>query len=194
MLVLIGLAVSSTCAGTPPREALTLAKSADDTALTIRLRALSSKVNESEARNVACTAYTAGRELAREWRVVRWPPTLQNFLVNIGARKGGLCHQWAAELLVRLHALKLRTLQLHWGESFAGTLREHNVVVVTATGQPFAQGILLDNWRRSGRLVWGPVTGDRRYQWEENRFELTRRLKGMRDSRMATKLTPAAAR
>ncbi|TMP97031.1 MAG: hypothetical protein E6L07_03745, partial [Verrucomicrobia bacterium] len=74
-----------------------------------------------------------GLELRREWRVV-WLPGVQNLLVNMGARKGGLCFQWATELLVRLDALKLQTLELHWAESFANTSGEHNVIVVTARG------------------------------------------------------------
>jgi hypothetical protein len=121
-------------------------------------------------------AYTTGRELAREWRVV-WMPGVQNFLVNIGARKGGLCFQWAAELLLRLNALKLQTLDLHWAESYAGTSGEHNVLVVTAKGQPFEQGIILDNWRHGGHLLYGPVTLDPEYRWKENPAELARRLK-----------------
>jgi len=153
-----------------------LATSADDTALQRRLLALSSSVRPEEARDVAYVAYTTGRELAREWRVV-WPPGLQNFLVNRGARKGGLCFQWAAELVRRLDKLKLQTLKLHWAESFLGTGSEHNVVVVTAPGQPFHTGILLDNWRYSGRLAWSPVTDDTEYEWKENRSQLIATLK-----------------
>jgi hypothetical protein len=79
--------------------------------------------------------------------------------------------------LTRLDALKLQTLELHWAEAFSGTLSEHNVIVVTGRGQPFAQGILLDNWRYSGRLAWGPIRGDLHYQWSENQAELVRRLR-----------------
>jgi hypothetical protein len=133
-------------------------------------------VRPDEAAGVVRCAYTTGRELAREWRVV-WMPGVQNFLVNIGVRKGGLCFQWAAELLTRLNALKLQTLELHWAESYAGTSGEHNVLVVTAKGQPFEQGIILDNWRNGGHLLYGPVTLDPEYRWTENPAELARRLK-----------------
>jgi len=157
--------------GSPP----ILARSAADPALRTRLAALSPSVDPDEARRVAFTAYTTGRELAREWRVAPLPG-VQNFLVNIGARKGGLCFQWAHELLLRLNVLKLKTLELHWAESYPRTASEHNVIVVTARGQRFTQGILLDNWRYTGRLAWGPVVGDPEYEWTENRAELTRRL------------------
>src|ERR1044071_229160 len=152
------------------------ATSADDAVLRNRIAALSPAVQPEEAQRVVRCAYTTGRDLQREWGVV-WPPGLQNFLVHTGQRKGGLCFQFATELLLRLDALKLETLELHWAESFERTMSEHNVIVVTAKGQPFQQGILLDNWRYGGPLIWGPVTGDPHYEWKENKAEAARRLR-----------------
>lgn len=159
---------------------LFVAGSADDASLRTRIAALSPTVSPDEARRVAYAAYMTGLELRREWRVV-WLPGVQNLLVNMGARKGGLCFQWATELLVRLDALKLQTLELHWAESFANTSGEHNVIVVTARGQAFEKGILLDNWRYSGHLVWTQVAMDPEYHWTENKSELARRLGRARD-------------
>ena len=157
------------------RGELFAATSANDAALRTRIAVLSPSVSPDDARRVVYTAYMTGVELRRQWRVV-WLPGVQNWLVNIGARKGGLCFQWATELLVRLDALKLQTLELHWAESFVNTGAEHNVIVVTARGQPFEQGILLDNWRYSGHLVWTQVAMDPEYHWKENKSELARRL------------------
>jgi len=154
--------------------------SADDASLRKRIAALSPTVSPDEARRVAYAAYMTGLELRREWRVV-WLPGVQNLLVNMGARKGGLCFQWATELLVRLDALKLQTLELHWAESFFNTGAEHNVIVVTARGQAFEKGILLDNWRYSGHLVWTQVAMDPEYHWTENKSELALRLGRARD-------------
>ena len=165
--------------GRRPGE-LFVASSAGDASLTTRIAALSPTVSPDDARRVAYAAYMTGLELRREWRVV-WLPGVQNLLVNMGARKGGLCFQWATELLVRLDALKLQTLELHWAESFANTSGEHNVIVVTARGQAFQKGILLDNWRYSGHLVWTQVAMDPEYHWTENKSELARRLGRARD-------------
>lgn len=151
------------------------ATSDHDPALTAALVKLSPSVSPDEARRVTFTAYTAGRQLAAEWRMV-WPATMQSFLIHIGARKAGHCFHYANELLLRLDALKLRTLELHWAECNPREFDEHNVIAVTARGQPFQQGILLDNWRNCGRLVWGPVKGDAPYRWNENKDELSRRL------------------
>ena len=172
----MALAAYVPLAAASPRGELVLAVSAEDAALRARLVRLSPSVKPDEARRVAYVAYTTGQELAREWDVVA-SPTLQNFLIIIGARKAGYCFQWAGELLTRLDALKLQTLELHWAESDPGGDTEHNVIVVTAKGGPFVQGILLDNWRRSGHLLWGPVNGDPDHPWTENKAELSRRLK-----------------
>ncbi|MDQ6862122.1 MAG: hypothetical protein M3032_13335 [Verrucomicrobiota bacterium] len=152
------------------------ATGAEDPVLYSTLMSLGPRVDPEEARRVAFTAYTTGRELKKEWRVV-WPPGYQNYLVHTGRRKGGLCFQFATELLLRLDALKLKTLQLHWAESFPGTMSEHNVIVVTVPGQPFNEGVLLDNWRYGGRLVWGKVTADPHYNWAENSAEMIHRLR-----------------
>jgi hypothetical protein len=154
---------------------LVLATSADDPALRARLAGLSRSVNPEEARHVTYISYTTGLELARKWDMGS-SPTLHSFLINIGAKKGGYCHQFATELLIRLEAQQFKTLEFHWAESDAGTDTEHNVIAVTARGQPFAQGIMLDNWRRSGRLLWGPLDGDPDHIWQENKAAYVSRL------------------
>jgi hypothetical protein len=144
------------------------ATSANDPVLRGRIAALSPNVDPEEAARVAEIAYNIGRELKKEWKVV-WPPGLQNFLVNTGQRKGGLCFQFAERLLWRLEGRKWNTLEFHWAESFERTASEHNVIVVTAKGQDFNRGIILDNWRYGGRLVWGPLVEDPHYRWHENK-------------------------
>jgi hypothetical protein len=87
-------------------------------------------------------------------------PIFNNFLVHWGIRKRGYCFQWAEDLLVAFDALKLTSLELHWGEANPGNWRENNCIVVTAKGQPFNRGIILECWRHFGRLRSGPVVGD----------------------------------
>jgi hypothetical protein len=142
--------------------------------LRTKLAMLSPSVRVDEAERLALCAYVTSRQLAREYRVV-FPPALNNILINTGARKRGLCYQWTEDLLHQLDALKLETLELHWGEAFARTFSENNGVVVTAKGQPFAQGIVLDAWRYQGRLYWGPVRKDpEKYEWKENKAQYDR--------------------
>lgn len=174
MLLSLGASARSVVAGRGREPEF--AKSAEDVALRSAIGNLADTVEPVEVDQVVRCAYVTGRDLKREWGIV-WPPGLQNFLVNTGKKKGGLCFHFATELLHRLDALKLQTLDLHWAESFERTSSEHNVIVVTAKDQPFREGILLDNWRYGGRLVWGRVTDDPHYQWKENKAEFARRLK-----------------
>lgn len=135
------------------------------TALAQRLRGLGPGVAPAEATLTAETACDYSLELAREYRVVR-PAIFHNVLVNLGWRKRGLCFQWADDLSKKLQSLNLQTLRLHRGVARLDTRREHSSVVLTAPGQPFDQGVVLDAWRHSGRLFWGGVKEDH-YPWIE---------------------------
>ena len=128
------------------------ANSADDPKLRSGIMALAPGIDPEEGLRVTQIAFNTGRDLKKEWRVV-WPPGLQNFLVHTGQRKGGLCFQFAERLLWRLSAQNWNTVEFHWAESFETTPAEHNVIVVTAKGQNFYRGIILDNWRYGGHLV-----------------------------------------
>lgn len=171
------------------------ANSPDDPVLRAQIAGLGRDVDPDEARRVAEIAYITGRDLKKEWKVV-WPPGLQNFLVNTGQRKGGLCFQFAERLLWRLAARKWETLEFHWAESFERTASEHNVIVVTAKGQNFYRGIILDNWRYGGRLVWGLVVDDPHYNWHENKPQFQKVLNMIPKSSPppASTPTPAAAK
>jgi len=84
---LLVLAVSPPWESERRHGELFVASSADDASLRTRIAALSPTISPDEARRVAYTAYMTGLQLRREWHVV-WLPGVQNFLVNMGARKG----------------------------------------------------------------------------------------------------------
>src|SRR5438105_15677816 len=108
---LLVLAVSPPWESGRRRGELFVPRSADDAALRTRIAALSPGVSPDDARRAVYTAYMTGVELRRQWRVV-WLAGVQNFLVNIRASTGRLCFHWATELLGRLDALQLQTLEL----------------------------------------------------------------------------------
>lgn len=163
LLLILGL---SGCAHTPP-----LANDAQRHALQAALTSLAPTVRSNEAARVTACAFDYSRILAERYRAVR-PALLHNFLVNTGRKQRGLCYEWAEDLVAELQTLELDSLQLRWGIARAETVREHNSVVVTARGQPFAEGIILDAWRRSGQLIWAPVRTDR-YPWVEGELNAT---------------------
>ena len=126
------------------------------------LVALAPDVDPGEAELVSETAHTASRSLAREYRVV-WCAGFQNILINTGKRQRGFCGHYTRDIGERLRELKVKTLVLHWGAAFAGTMDENNGLVVTAINQPFENGILMDGWRNGGRLFWCALKEDSAY-------------------------------
>lgn len=126
------------------------------------LVALAPDVDPGEAEQVSVIAHTTARSLAREYRVV-WCPAFQNLLINTGRRERGFCGHYVRDIGERLKKLKLKTLVLHWGGAYPGTIDENNGLVVTARNQPFQDGILLDAWRHAGRLFWCAVKDDTAY-------------------------------
>ena len=126
---------------------------------------LDATVDKTEAHKVAETAVRESAVLAEEYQLVR-PAIAHNLLVAMGIKDRGLCYHWTEDLMKRLQALDLKSLQLYWGVAHRGSeLREHNCVVITAKGQPFYRGIVLDPWRNSGNLFWAQVTQDS-YPWK----------------------------
>ena len=131
------------------------------------LAGLAHDVDPAEAELLSVTAHTKARSLKRDYRVVL-NPEFTVFLVNIGMRKRGWCGHWAQDIGARLKELKLKTLVLHWGAAFDHTSSENNCLVVTARNQPFQDGIIIDGWRRAGRLFWCPVIKDHEYEAEQH--------------------------
>jgi hypothetical protein len=131
------------------------------------LAGLARDVDPAEAEQLSVTAHTTARKLKRDYRVVL-NPEFTVFLVNIGMRKRGWCGHWAQDIGARLKELNLKTLVLHWGVAYDHTSSENNCLVVTARNQPFQDGIILDGWRRAGRLFWCPVVKDDEYEVEQH--------------------------
>ena len=98
-----------------------------------------------------------------------------------------------ADIGVRLKELKLKTLELHWGASDEGTRLESNCIVVTARGQAFNEGYIIDAWRMAGRLCWWPVSKDSTFLWKEN-MGLTAWLQDYGQPEPKPQQTTAAAR
>jgi hypothetical protein len=131
------------------------------------LTGLSSDVDPAEAQAISYTAHTTARRLKKEYRVVL-NPEFTVFLYNVGKRKRGWCGHWAQDIGAELIKLEPKTLVLHWGEAYPNTTSENNALVVTARNQRFEDGIIIDGWRRAGRLFWCPVILDHEYEMEQH--------------------------
>ena len=112
---------------------------------------------DREAALLAATAVHEAREISRQFRVVG-PAWFHNCLVNTGVRDGGLCWHYMTELYLRLARLEPRYFDLHCGVRDPGRLfLEHHCVALTARGQPYPTGLVLDPWVKGGNLVFFPV-------------------------------------
>jgi outer membrane murein-binding lipoprotein Lpp len=141
------------------------------TRLSHDLQQLSPSVSRAEADKVAVAAIEESAKMSLDFKPLSMP-WMNNGLVNSGLRKRGLCYQWRDDLFPHLHRLNLKTLDLHLTSARRATLLEHNGIVVTAKGQRFEDGIVLDPWRKGGRLAWAKVAEDR-YPWLPLPRELT---------------------
>jgi hypothetical protein len=152
-----------------------LESGAERAARAARLKAdlalLGASVDTREAALLAEAAVEKSASLAADYQPFRlqW---MNNGLVNAGLRKRGLCWHWRDDLFPHLYALRLSTLEVHLASARRGRLLEHNGIVVTAKGQAFRQGIVLDPWRSGGVLSWAVVASDR-YPWEPLPPDLT---------------------
>src|SRR6266513_5010467 len=84
-----------------------------------QLAGLSRRVDPSEAKLLAESAYATVARLRQEYRMFG-TPIFNNFRVYHGWKKRGYCYQWSEDLLLALDSLKLKTLELNWGEAYAG--------------------------------------------------------------------------
>ena len=134
-----------------------------------QLERLSRRVDPSEAKLLAECAYGTVARLRQEYRPFG-TPIFNNFLVYHGLRKRGYCYHWSEDLLIALDALKLKTLELHWGDTYRDTWRENNCLVVTAKYQPFDRGMILECWRHFGHLRWNLVPSDQDRYYENKKW------------------------
>jgi len=168
MYAIVLLAILSSCTALDRPKAIPGPESlsAEDARI-VRLEADLSLLlgyQDQETLRLAQTIVATTDELAMTYRVQ--PPALwHNFLVNVGIRERGLCCHWTQDLLKEINALQMTKYHAAWGVSRYGTWREHNSVVITATGKAFETGIVVDPWRQAGALFWTPVATDS-YRWQ----------------------------
>ena len=134
-----------------------------------QLAGLSRRVDPSEAKLLAECAYATVARLRPEYKMFG-TPIFNNFLVYHGWRKRGYCYHWTEDLLLALDKLKLKTLELHWADAYRDTWQENNCLVVTAIGQPFERGMILECWRHFGHLRWNLVPSDQDPYYENTKW------------------------
>jgi hypothetical protein len=133
-------------------------------ALTAEIRGLSSAVSRAEAAHCAELAVKYS-ELLRDHYHITKPIEMNNIMVNVGIKKRGLCYQLADDMQAELKEQHYKTLNFQRATAWWDDLwSEHNCVIVTAPGQGWKEGLVLDPWRNAGTLRWARVKLDH-YPW-----------------------------
>ncbi|HHL19718.1 MAG TPA: hypothetical protein ENJ33_08275 [Thiothrix sp.] len=129
---------------------------------------LGENTSEAEATLIAYDSVVYSMILANQYKLAS-PPLYHNYLVNTKRRPRGLCYHWQRDLISHLKKRKnFKTFDLKEGVSAEGEYwNEHNAMIVTAKGQPFETGIVLDGWRNSGKLFWVKVTKETKHHWKQ---------------------------
>lgn len=124
-------------------------------------------VHADEAAEAAEVAFAETHRLAVDYGITD-PPLIHNAKVNAGLRPRGLCWHWADDLEARLAQEGFVTLELHRAIANADNpfRIDHSTVIVSARGGSLFDGIVLDPWRKGGRLHWTPTRADAQYDWE----------------------------
>ena len=135
------------------------------------LQDLNESISVEEADYLAWDIYHKSYTLTEEFELVS-PPQFHNFLVNVGARKKGLCYHFSDALYLHLKSQGYESFDFHLvGANIGEYWSEHNALVVVAKNCKsetciLNSGILIDAWRDSGEVYYSKLDQDERYHWK----------------------------
>lgn len=122
-----------------------------------------------EARWLADTAYKAAAGIAtvNDPALMGW---LNNRLVNstFNLRERGLCWHYQQDMYRELRRRKLQFFRIGCCVRDRGQGSEHNCVYLAAANANWPQAIILDPWRKNGRLITLSERDFRSHNWEDS--------------------------
>jgi len=132
--------------------------------LASELQKIAPAATDNEAKKFATEAVKTAASLRDQYQI-NLMPWLHNTEVNSGLKPRGLCFHYARDLAKNLQPITAPHWQLHFVQARAKKITEHNAIVITAKGESWETGIVLDGWRHAGVLYFGPVATDK-YPWQ----------------------------
>lgn len=139
----------------------------DTKALEGALNSIDMSINTSEAKSFSLLAIKHAHDLALSYELVR-PPLFHNWLVNIGAKKRGLCWHFAFDMLDMALKQKYKSFDFYIvGANINDYFEEHNALLVTCQGCEVSKGVIIDAWRNSGELFFSKINDDPDYSWSQ---------------------------
>jgi len=130
------------------------------------LQTLDSRISSSEAHALSQEIFLETRKLTQKFKPVS-EPHVNNFLINTGLKKKGLCYEWSDALYLHFKQAQYPDFEFHLlvankGEYFF----EHNVMTVAAKGGSVMAGVIIDPWRKPGEIYFAKVKEDSQYRWK----------------------------
>ena len=152
------------CTGTPSHTTQSRVES-----LSKLLRSLDSFISSKEARSLSNEIFQETGKLRKNFNPVS-QPQFNNFLINVGVKKKGLCYDWSDALYLHFSkkqytSFEFHLLVAHKGEYFY----EHNTLAVVAKGGKILDGVVIDPWRDPEKLYFSKVSEDKKYKWRHRR-------------------------
>jgi len=120
----------------------------------------------SETMQLSRDIFAKTAKLTREFEMTS-PPQYHNFLVNVGIKEKGLCYHWSDALYSYFTTQSYPSFEFHLvGANIGEYWSEHNSLVIVAKGMLIEEGMIIDPWRKGGKLYFSKVKDDKKYIWQ----------------------------
>lgn len=123
-------------------------------------------LSENEALRLSYDIKNYSKTLKQAYKLTSFA-NFNNFLVNIGVKKRGLCWELAYDMLDFLKSKNYRIDYYIGGANIDNYWKEHNVLVLTCKGCEFQNGVVIDTWRYGGELYFSRVDKDKDFEWSQ---------------------------
>ncbi len=130
------------------------------------LQSLRRDIPASEAMQLSEELFFEIKKLRQKFKPLS-EPHFNNFMINVGLKKEGLCYEWSDALYVHFINTDYLHFTFHLLVSDQGKyFSEHNVLVVAARGKNVLDGVIIDPWREPGSVYFVKVKNDHGYTWK----------------------------
>jgi len=129
------------------------------------LLSLDKNVSKIEAKRLSKEIVFFSRKLKQQYQPLI-EPHFNNFLVNVGLKKQGLCYEWSDALYIHFVNQSYKDFRFHLIVSNKGEYwSEHNAFAITNSKDNISEGIIIDLWRDIDGMYINYIIKDKSYQW-----------------------------
>ena len=129
------------------------------------LIAMDTNVSQKEAKRLSKDIISFSTKLKQKYQPII-EPHFNNFLVNIGLKKHGLCYEWSDALYLHFTTKHYQSFRFHLVVSNQGKYwSEHNAFAITNSRDEISKGIIVDLWRDIDDIYINYISKDTSYQW-----------------------------